>query len=93
MTGFKEEFQTCGFHLTLAAPENQETNGQVKVTWKTLRTISHSLMVHARFLETYIHFVLMYTTDHIFTVLPIKDIINKNSEPITPFKLEAGIKF
>ena len=46
---FKEECQTCGVHLTLAAPEHQEMNGQVEVTWRTLRTIAHYVMVHARF--------------------------------------------
>ena len=30
-TEFKEECQTCRFHLELAAPENQEMNGQVKL--------------------------------------------------------------
>ena len=49
-TEFKEECQTYGVHLTLAAPEHQEINGQVKVTWRTLRTIAYSLMVHARVL-------------------------------------------
>ena len=32
-TEFKEEFQTCGFHLMLAAPEHQEINRQVEFTW------------------------------------------------------------
>ena len=64
-TEFKENFQTPGVYLTLSAPEHQEMNGQVKVTRRTLRTISHYLMLHARFLEAYIHFLLMYTTYHI----------------------------
>ena len=59
-------------------------NGQVEVTWITLRTIAHSLMVHARVPEVNIHFSLMYTTDHIFPVLPIKDIINEDGNPTTP---------
>ena len=42
-------------------------NGQVEVTWITLRTIAHFLMVHARVSEAYIHFELMYTTYHIFS--------------------------
>ena len=67
----------------LAAPEHQEMNGQVEVTWKTLRTIAQYLMVHARVLEAYINFGLMYTTYHIFTVLPIKDLINKYGDPTT----------
>ena len=50
--------------MTLAAPEHQETNEQVEVTWRMLRTIAHSLMVHARVSEEYIHFTLMFTTDH-----------------------------
>ena len=49
-------------------------------------------MVHVRFLEAYIQFVLIYTTDHIFLVLPIKDMINEDGEPTTPFKLWTGTK-
>ena len=76
----------------LLAPEHQEMNRQVKVIWRTLRTIAHYFMVHARVLEAYIHFVLMYTTYHISPVLPIKDMINKDVNSTTPFKLETGTK-
>ena len=48
LTEFKEECQTRGVHLTLAAPEHQEMYRQVEVTWRTLLTVAHSLMVHAR---------------------------------------------
>ena len=34
----------------------------------------------------------MYTTDHIFPVLPIKDLINEDSNPTTPHKLATGTK-
>ena len=61
----------------LAAPEHQEMNGQVEMTWRTLCTVAHALMVHARLPEVYVHFALIYTIDHIFPVLPIKDIITK----------------
>ena len=47
-------------------------------------------MVHARILEEYIHYALMYTTDHNFPVLPTKDLIKKYSKPTTPFKLTIG---
>ena len=67
-------------------------NGQVEVTWRTLRTIAHSLMVHAGVPEIYVHFALMYTTDHIFPVLPIKDLINKDVDPTTAYKLATGTK-
>ena len=65
-------------------------NGQVEVTWRTLRTIVHALMVHARVTEIYVHFALIYTTDHIFPVLPIKDLINEDGDPTNPHKLETG---
>ena len=49
-------------------------------------------MVHARVPEVYVHFALMYTTDHIFPVLPIKDLINEDGDPTTPYKLATGTK-
>ena len=67
-------------------------NGQVEVTWRTLRTVAHAIMVHARVPEVYVHFALMYTTDHIFPVLPVKDLINEDGDPTTPHKLATGTK-
>ena len=92
LTKFKEECQLRGVRLTLTAPEHQEMNGQVEVTWRTLRTIAHSLMVHARVPDNYMHFSLMYTIDHIFPVLPIKNLINEDGDPSTPFQLATGTK-
>ena len=91
-TGFKEKCQTRGVHLNLSAMEYQEMNREVKVTWRTLHTIAHSLIVHARVSESYIHFALMYTTDHVFPVLLIKDLINKDGELTTSFKIVTGTK-
>ena len=34
----------------------------------------------------------MYTTDHIFHVLPIKQLANQDSESATPHKLETSTK-
>ena len=34
----------------------------------------------------------MYTIDHNFRVLPIKDLINEDGDPTTPHKLETGTK-
>ena len=78
--------------MTLAAPEHQEMNEQVEVTWRTLCTISHSLMLHARVSEACIHFALMYMIDHIFPVLSIKYLINEDGDPTTPHKLATGTK-
>ena len=62
------------------------------MTQRTLRTAAYSLMVHAKVLEYYIHLALMYTSDHISPILPIKDLINKDGNPTTIFKLTTGMK-
>ena len=49
-------------------------------------------MVHARVPEVYVHFELMYTTYHIFWVLPIKYLIKEDGDPTTPNKLATGTK-
>ena len=67
-------------------------NGQVEETWITLRTVAHAFMVHARVPEVYVHFALMYTTDHIFTVLPTKYFISEDGDRTTPHKLATGTK-
>ena len=85
-----DECQTRGVHLKLAAPGHREMNSQVEVTWRTLCTVAHSLMVHARVPKLFVYFALMYTTDHIFPVLPIKDIINEDGDTTTPPKLTTG---
>ena len=41
---------------------------------------------------TNIHFSLTYTTYHIFHVLPIKHLVNQDSEPTMPQKLATGKK-
>ena len=67
-------------------------NKQVELNWRMLRTVVHALMVNARVPEIYVHFALMYTTDHIFPVLPIKDLINKDGDSTTPHKFTKGTK-
>ena len=62
------------------------------MTWRTLRTVAHALMVQAKVPEVYVHFSLMYTTDHILPVLPIKYLINEDGNPTTPHKLATGTK-
>ena len=47
-TEFKEECQTRGVCQKLAAPEHQEMDGQVEVTWIMLHKVAHAHMVHAR---------------------------------------------
>ena len=47
-------------------------------------------MVYAQVLEAFIHFALMYTSDRILPVIPIKYLINEDGESTTPFKLAIG---
>ena len=49
-------------------------------------------MVHERVLKSCIHFALLYTTDHIFPVIPIKYLINKDGDTTIPLKLPTGTK-
>ena len=49
-------------------------------------------MVHAQVSDEYIHLTLMYMTENIFTVLPIKNLVNQDDEPTTAHKLSTGIK-
>ena len=67
-------------------------NVQVEVIWRTLQTIKHSIMLHARVSDKYIHFALIYTTDNIFPIIPIKHLLNQEGETTTPHKLENVIK-
>ena len=89
---FQEGICVRGVRIELAAPDHQEINGQIEVTWKTLQIIVHSIMVHAWFSDEYIHFVLIYMTDHMFPVLLIKYLVNQDSGPTTPHKLETEKK-
>ena len=49
-------------------------------------------MVHAWDSDKYIHFALMYTTDYIFLVIPIKHLAKQDVEPTTPHKVANGTK-
>ena len=62
------------------------------MTWRILRAIAHSIIVHTRVLDEYIHFPLMYMTHNTFTVLPIKYLLNHYVEPNTPHKLVTSKK-
>ena len=49
-------------------------------------------MVHTQVSNENIHFALIYKTDHIFPVLPIRNLVNQDGEPTTPHKLATGTK-
>ena len=88
----QEGLSVHGVRLTLEASDHQEMDDQVEFTWRTLKTIAHSIMLHAQVSDEYIHFALMYTTYDIFTVLPIKHLVNQDGGTTTPHKLATGMK-
>ena len=49
-------------------------------------------MVHAQVSDKYVNFALIYTTDNLFTVPPIKHLVNQDDEPNTTHKLATGTK-
>ena len=53
---------------------------------------THLWYIHEQVLESYINFVLIYTADHIFPVLPIKDLINEDGRSTTSFKFATETK-
>ena len=53
---FQEGLYVHVLLLALAAPFYKEMNCQVELTCQTLKTIAHSIIVHARVLDKYIHF-------------------------------------
>ena len=91
-TEFQDECKTHGVTLTLEVMEHQEVNGKFKVTCRTMYTITYSLMVQAKVSEAYIHFALMYMSDHILKLLPFKDLINEDGELNRSFKFSTGTK-
>ena len=58
-------------------------NGQVEVTWLTLRTIAHSIMVRTQVSDKYIHFTLMYMNDHILPGLPTRHLVTQDKKKYT----------
>ena len=67
-------------------------NGQVEVTWLTFQTIENLIIWNSRVSSEYIYIVLMYTTDHIFPVIPIKHLVKQDGESTMPHKLAYGMK-
>ena len=87
---FQEGLSISGVQIKLAAPDHQKSNGLVEVMWQTLRIITHSIMVHIRVFGKYINFALMYITNHIFPILPIKNFTNQDNEHTKPHELAPG---
>ena len=49
-------------------------------------------MVHARVSDECINFALMYMTDNLLSVLPIKNLVNEDGETTITHKLATSTK-
>ena len=101
MVGFGNNFSRCRYTIYLEGVPRKIPNSWISFdvsgtvtsgNEQTGQSDMENVVVHARVSEAYIHVSLMYTTDHIFPVLPIKYLMNKDKNQTTPFKLAAGTK-
>ncbi|MGH7955157.1 MAG: hypothetical protein ACREOZ_04270, partial [Gloeomargaritales cyanobacterium] len=86
---FKQAALTSGFRLTIAAPRHQEQNAYCERTFQTIRLIAHKLLLNARAGEQYLHHALLYATDHIFPVIPWKNL-QVDGRQSTPYEMVHG---
>ena len=89
---FRKVFLYVDYYFNSQQQKIKIGNGQVEVTWQTLLTITYLIMVHAQVLDEYIHFALIYRTEHTYFVLTMKHLVNQDGEPTTPDKLATGTK-
>ena len=92
---FQEGLCVHGALLELEAPDLHAMNVQVEVTCQTLQNLAHSIMANARVSDKYIHFTIMYTTNHIFPFIPIKHLVNYEDELTNPktWKLAENLQY
>jgi transposase InsO family protein len=85
-----EEFSNfcieAGIRLNLAAPKKQYQNHLAERTWQTISGMARALLIHARLPDTFWYHAVVYAT-HIFNVLPVRGIKNKEDVPTTPYEL------
>ena len=77
-------------NVSHAAPRHQEMNGLAERSWRSIRDLAFSMIVHAQVGDKYYDFAL----DHawkVFNCLPIKGL-EKDGKPITPFESFFNVK-
>ena len=90
--GFQEGFSVHAVRLSLVPSYHLDIIGPIELTRPTLQTIAHSIILHALVSDKYIKISLIYTTHHLFIVIPIKHLVNQDGEPTAPHKLATGTK-
>ena len=89
----QEFLQGCADYkigLSHAAPRHQEMNGLAERSWKSIRELAFSMMVHAHVGDEFYDFAL----DHawkVYNCLPIKGL-EKDEVPATPYEMFFGSK-
>jgi hypothetical protein len=75
--------------VSFAPPKYQEGNHFAERTWQSLRKLAQSMLVHARLPDMY-HALL--PACHVFTVLPLKDLVTSDGIIETTYELFMGSK-
>jgi hypothetical protein len=82
---FRDDCNSAGIRLSLAAPHHQEMNGIVERTWQSIRNIAFAFMNHARVSDHFGDMALEHAWK-IFALLPIKDLVSDEGRSSTPFE-------
>ena len=77
--------------FTIAGPKHQEQNAFAETTYKTVSNMARGMLVHARLPFDFFHFAMDYAL-LILRVLPAKNLVGKNGEPITTYQLLHHMK-
>ena len=84
----------CGennIHFNSAAPKHQEQNGLVERHWGTIAKLANTLLLHARLNRKFFYYAVKYA-QYIHDVIPVRDLLDENGLPTTPYYLATGRK-
>ena len=80
-----------GIYVHLAAPKHQESNGLCERTWQSIRILAFAFLNYARVKNEFMTFALEHAWK-IFNILPIKNLVDSDGNPTTPFYLFYKVK-
>ena len=83
---FQKACANARIAVNLAAPKHQEQNNFAERTWQSVKQIADKIMVHARLPPIYTYHAILYAI-YIHNIFPVKNLVNKNGFPATPFEL------
>ena len=72
--------------VSLAAPKHQEQNHFAERSWQSVKILTDKIMVHARLPPIFKYHATLYAII-IYNVTPIKNLVNKEGNPATPYEI------